>query len=264
MALIAVAADKGSPGVTTTSLVLGGVWPRRVLVAECDPAGGDLVYRLPRADGGALDPNVGLLSLAAGSRRGLTPEQVWAHTQVLHGGLEVLLGLASAEQSAGMSALWSGIGAALAALPDADVLADMGRLSPGSPTLELLPHAAAVVLVARASPDQVAHVRDRAAALVQATERAGFPGPPMSILLIAEERSAASAAHQVRQLLATQQSPVGVLGVLAEDGPGAALLMGKTTGLSRRRTERSLLVRSAREVAHRLQQRVHQLSPAAG
>ena len=47
MALIAVAADKGAPGVTTTALALAAVWPRPVLLAECDPAGGDLVYRLP-------------------------------------------------------------------------------------------------------------------------------------------------------------------------------------------------------------------------
>ena len=49
MALIAVAADKGAPGVTTTALALAAVWPRPVLLAECDPAGGDLVYRFPAA-----------------------------------------------------------------------------------------------------------------------------------------------------------------------------------------------------------------------
>ena len=47
VALIAVAADKGAPGVTTTAVALAAVWPRPVLLAECDPAGGDLVYRLP-------------------------------------------------------------------------------------------------------------------------------------------------------------------------------------------------------------------------
>ena len=54
MALIAVAADKGAPGVTTTALALAAVWPRPVLLAECDPAGGDLVYRLPA---GACSPS---------------------------------------------------------------------------------------------------------------------------------------------------------------------------------------------------------------
>ena len=75
MALIAIAADKGAPGVTTACLALSLVWPRPVLLAECDPAGGDLVYRLPAAGGGQLDPGRGLLSLAVAVRRGLGPDQ---------------------------------------------------------------------------------------------------------------------------------------------------------------------------------------------
>ncbi|MDR0344130.1 MAG: hypothetical protein LBI49_13680, partial [Nocardiopsaceae bacterium] len=77
MALIAVAADKGAPGVTTSSVVLAAVWPRPVLLAECDGSGGDLVYRLPAEGGGRLDPQRGLLSLAVASQRGLQPQQVW-------------------------------------------------------------------------------------------------------------------------------------------------------------------------------------------
>src|SRR5258708_11342673 len=85
MALIAIAADKGAPGVTTTALALAAVWPRPVLLAECDPAGGDLVYRLPAADGSRLDPRRGLLSLAVAARRGLQPHQAWEHTPKLNG-----------------------------------------------------------------------------------------------------------------------------------------------------------------------------------
>src|SRR4029077_2102430 len=87
MALIAVASDKGAPGVTTASVVLAAVWPRPVLLAECDPAGGDLLYRFPGADRGRLCPGRGLLSLAVAARRGLRPEQIWEHTQALRGGL---------------------------------------------------------------------------------------------------------------------------------------------------------------------------------
>src|ERR1019366_10538581 len=38
---------KGAPGVTTLACVLGAVWPthRAVVVAECDPSGGDLAGR---------------------------------------------------------------------------------------------------------------------------------------------------------------------------------------------------------------------------
>ncbi|MFC7645041.1 hypothetical protein ACFQX6_33570 [Streptosporangium lutulentum] len=127
MALIVLAADKGAPGVTTAATALGAVWPRPVLLAECDPAGGDLAYRLPAADGGVLNPSRGLLTLGATARRGLHPDQVYEHTQKIIGGLDVLAGLTHGEQAAGLTWLWSPLGRALAALPQADVLADCGR-----------------------------------------------------------------------------------------------------------------------------------------
>ena len=42
-----------APGVTTSTLGLATAWPRPLLLAECDPAGGDLSswLRLPSAGG---------------------------------------------------------------------------------------------------------------------------------------------------------------------------------------------------------------------
>ena len=59
MSLVVVSAGKGSPGVTTTALALSAVWPRPALLMECDPAGGDLPYFMPAADGGVLSPTRG-------------------------------------------------------------------------------------------------------------------------------------------------------------------------------------------------------------
>ena len=43
MALIALCSAKGSPGVTVTALAFTLTWTRRpVILAECDPAGGDI------------------------------------------------------------------------------------------------------------------------------------------------------------------------------------------------------------------------------
>ena len=42
MGLLAVASAKGSPGVTTTSMLLAALWPRPSLVAECDASGGSI------------------------------------------------------------------------------------------------------------------------------------------------------------------------------------------------------------------------------
>jgi MinD-like ATPase involved in chromosome partitioning or flagellar assembly len=252
MALVAVAADKGSPGVTTTAVALGAVWPRRALVAECDPAGGDLAYRLPGQGGTPLDPNHGLLSLAATARHGLEPARVWEHVQVLNGGLEVLVGVSTAEQSSGLGSLWGGLGQALARMPEADVVADCGRLGPGAPTLPLLRHAAVLLLVARATVDSVAHARDRLAALAGRLGDGGVAGPALGMVLVTPPRESGAAAEQVGEVLRAARLPAEVLGTIADDPKAARLLSGRWTG----RLGGSLLVRSARQLAAGLHARV--------
>jgi hypothetical protein len=245
VALIALAADKGSPGVTTTAVALGAVWPGRAIVAECDPAGGDLAYRLPGRDGAPLDPHRGLLSLAATARHGIQPRQVLDHVQVLNGGLEVLVGVSTAEQSSGLASLWDGFGQAFREVPEADVLADCGRVGPGSPTLALLRHAPLLLLVARATVESVAHTRDRVAALAGRLDAAGVSGPTIGVVLVAGPDRSRDAVAQVTYVLRGAQLPAEVVGVVAGDPKGAALLSGQWGG----RVARSLLVRSAREVA---------------
>jgi hypothetical protein len=255
MALIAVAADKGSPGVTTTAVALAAVWPRRALLAEADPAGGDLVYRSVAAHGGSLDPNTGMLSLAATARRGLAAEQLWDHAQPLAGGLEVVVGLHNSDQAAGFAGLWPTLGRAFAGLADApqggaDVLADCGRIGTDTAVLELLPHASLVLLVARTEPEQLARVRDRAAALSvklhgahRGAAQLGFP--PIGILLVAEPGRGDRVAGQLNEMLVAAQIGAQVVGTLAHDPAGAEQLAGRRRG----RLDKSLLVRSARQVA---------------
>ena len=48
MTLIAITGGKGAAGVTTTGTVLAAVWPSVAVLADCDPAGGDLAWRLRR------------------------------------------------------------------------------------------------------------------------------------------------------------------------------------------------------------------------
>ncbi|NKZ05730.1 hypothetical protein [Actinomadura latina] len=275
MALIALAADKGAPGVTTAAVALGAVWPRPVLVAECDQAGGDLVYRLPAAppdggdgDGGMLNPSRGLLSLAATARRGLRPDQVAEHCQRLVGGLDVLVGLTNAEQAQAMTWLWGPLGRAFAGLAPVDVLADCGRLGAGTPLTELLREADMVVLLTRATLEQVAHLRERVSALTE--ELRG--GPPIGVLVLADPRDFRGSIAEVDRIIAgarnrgqapdPAQGPpppgVTVLGGLALDPKGADLLSGQWGG----RLDRSLLIRSAREVAADLTGRLAPAPPA--
>jgi hypothetical protein len=242
VALIALAADKGAPGVTTAAVALGAVWPRPVLVAECDQGGGDLVYRLPAEGGGMLDPARGLLSLAATARRGLRPDQIGEHTQRLVGGMDVLAGLTNAEQAQGLTWLWGPLGRCFASLHPVDVLADCGRLGAGSPLNDLLREADMVVLFTRPSLEQVAHLRERVAALASVESRTR---PPIGIVVIADPRDYRSSIAEVDRIVTQAQLPATVLGGFAYDAKGAEMLRGQWGG----RLDRSLLIRSARELA---------------
>ncbi|MFG2845952.1 hypothetical protein ACGF12_22700 [Kitasatospora sp. NPDC048296] len=250
MALVAVASAKGAPGVSTAALAIAGVWPRRSLFAECDAQGGDLVYRHKAADGRDLDPRMGMLSLAVAGRNGIGPQTVWEHTQQVNGGQEALLGLASPEQAGAWQGLWPILGRGLVAIRDADVIADLGRISPSSPSLDLLPMASLVVLVTRTSPEEIAATRDRAAALAQRLGRTGG-GPPIGVLLIDHKRNHAKVNGELAQLFLQQGLPVQILGCLPLDASGAAQLAGRKTG----KVEKSELVRSAKHIVANLRGR---------
>ena len=259
VSLVALAADKGAPGVTTTAVALGAVWPERAIVAECDPAGGDLSYRLPGPRGAPLDPHRGLLSLAATARHGVEPGQLWDHVQALNGGLEVLIGVTTAEQSTGLSGLWDGLGQALARLPGGDVLADCGRITPGAPSAALLRHASMLALVARPSVDSMAHARDRLASLVGRLGDGAVMGPALGLVLVASPGESKSAVGQASEVLRAAHLPVEILGAIAHDPKGASLLSGQWGG----KLSRSLLIRSARQVAAAIHHRIGNRSEVA-
>jgi hypothetical protein len=143
MAVTALAAVR-SCGVTTLALALAATWPdrRRVLLAELDPASGTL------AAGSGWPPEPSLVSLAAAARRGGDPSLVWEHCQALPGGAAVLAGPASADHTRTALGMLGPLLARLGEL-DADVLADCGRLDPGTDPGLLQAGADRVVLVAR-------------------------------------------------------------------------------------------------------------------
>ena len=245
--LIAVGAGKGSPGVTTTAVALAAVWPRPVLLAECDPAGGDILYWLPAEGGGRLDPRRGLLSLAVAARRDLQPAHLWAHAQKLRGGLDVLLGVTTAEQGAGLESLWGPVGGLLSGLPQADVIADCGRLGADGPVYDLLAHAAAVVLVTRPSVGEVVRLRERSGALSVAVRQRGSGSARVGVLVVAGHRGFSRALADVGQALG-RGSAASVLGGIAFEPRSAELLHGEWGG----RLDKSLLIRTARQIAGQL------------
>jgi MinD-like ATPase involved in chromosome partitioning or flagellar assembly len=248
MSLIAIASDKGAPGVTTAALALASVWPRPVLLAECDPSGGDLAYRFPAASGGHLDPRRGVLSLAVTARRGMQPNQVWEHVQKLHGGLDVLAGVTNAEQGAGLNQLWGPIGKVLAGLAQADVIADCGRLGAEGPVYDLLAEASVVLLVTKAGVGDVIRLRDRAAAVAAGAESRGRRGFGAAVLVVADTRKFAAALGEVQHVLRQAGVPATVIGGLAHDAKGAAMLGGGLVG----KLDRTMLIRTTRDIAQQL------------
>jgi hypothetical protein len=259
--LVAIAADKGAPGVTTASLALAAVWPRPVLLAECDAAGGDLFYQLPAADGRRLDPQRGLLSLAVAARRGIQPHQVRRHTQKLHGGLDLLAGLVNAEQAGGLHQLWGPIGKVLAEVGDVDVIADCGRLGADGPFYDLLAQASAVVLIARVTLQDVVRLRDRAVAVATGLANRGLSGAYLGVVVVADHKRFKRNITEASQALAQSGVPARILGGLADEPRSAAMLRGQWST----RLDRSLLIRTARELAANLARDLAAMqSPAPG
>jgi hypothetical protein len=243
MAYVAFASAKASPGVTTTVAALAATWPRDrdLVIAELDPAGGDLGARFDLA----TEP--GLVTLAAAGRRELDRSTFVGHTQPLPfagpprassddaGAVgRVLVGPVAADQAgAALAALRGGLPGVLASL-NADVLVDCGRLDPGSPAHDVVTEADLLVVVAR---PVVAEVHHLAARLSTLRPRA------VSLLLIGDRPySVAEVADAVGA------SPLGTLPV--DNRAAAALTVGRSNAA--RIMRRSRLMRDARAVAEAL------------
>ena len=237
MALIAVASAKGAPGVTTFSVALAALAPRRAVLADLDPAGGDVVLRYPAPDGQPLDPDRGLLSLGADVRRDASAPFP-PHVQLVAGGLEVLVGARSPEQMTALGPVWPNLGRTLQDAPQRDVIADCGRVSVGSPTLPVLQAADVLVMLVRDSVEQLAHLRERLFALAPMVA-----GTRLCVVVVAPEKNRGTQTDTQR-LLASAGLQVPVLGVVADDPKGAQMLAGSHAG----NAGRSTLVRSMRAV----------------
>jgi hypothetical protein len=248
MSVIAFASAKGSPGVTTAVAALTATWPRprRLLVAELDPAGGDLAVWFD------LPAEPGLVTLAAAGRRELEPAVVLAHTQMLPSAApdrhpdehrRLLAGPPAAEQAhAALYALRGRLAPALWRLDQADVLVDCGRMDPGSPALDVFEHADLVVAVTRPEVAAVHHLGTRLRAL----------NPPLVSVLTVGDRP--YTPQEVAKAVGAD-----AIGALPIDGRAASALAG-THADAWRVLRRSPLLRTARTLSDGL---VSWLSPEA-
>jgi hypothetical protein len=192
------------------------------------------------------------MTLASAGRRQLLPADIATHAQLLPSSdLNILLGAARAEEAHALGPLWSSLASALAEL-DADVIADCGRLDPHSPAEPILRCAELVLLVCEPTKEGVLHLQGRIEALTQ-------HGETPAVILLGEEPYS---AQEVQQALGQPAGGAQVLGVIARDPDAAALLAGRAG--STRKLARSLLIRSARDVAGAIVDRLAAAEPSDG
>lgn len=231
MSLYALVSAGGSPGVTTTALALALAWPSQVIVAECDPSGGDILAGL---FAGHLPSNNGLLPLAMEAGRGTeaAAAALWRELTDLddeHSRL-LLAGISDPRQAAGIAPSWPALAATLASVP-ADVIADCGRVDAVPVIAPVLTAASLIVLVLRPSLRQISKARQRIELL---TDLLG--GTQRLVILVVDEGT-----HSARDVAKVLEIPVA--GSLPHDYKTASVLSDGAGG--RRALATRPLVRGA-------------------
>ena len=237
MSLLAIASAKASPGVTTLGLGLALAWPahRDVVLAELDPAGGDVAAWF------ALPAEPGLAGLAAASRRGLGAATLLEHCQRLPGGLPVLVGPPGADQARrAVAMVATALGKGLGGPDSIDVIADCGRLDSESPAIELVREASIVLLVSRPDVASLSHVAALAAAIRHREE------DRVDLVLVGDgPYPPAEVSHAVG---------AEVVAVLPHDPDGAIALGGR--GVGTRAARRLPLLRATADLAEAVGRRL--------
>lgn len=246
---VAVGSVKGAPGASTLALALGWCWPGTgpVVVAEVDPAGADLAFRL----GVAAEP--GLAGLAAVARRSLSPEVLGAHTQPLTDRLGLLAGCVNgAEARAALATVGAGLVGAARSAGSVGIW-DCGRLGPA--TAEVRAAVDVVVVVGRAEPAALAHL------VAAASELAGGTAQVAVVLVVGGRRRqwAVSAAEASAAVAARLPDGMGVVGTVPIDDLGVRALERGPGRWARR----SALGTAAAALATRLDE-LAAAGPAAG
>ncbi len=233
MTLICFASQKGSPGATATALAVAASLSvaegRRKLLLEADSTGGTLAirYRLP------VEP--GLLTLAAAARTELTSDELWRHARELPGGLPVIVCPDGPEQvHAAMAASGATLGCFLAGLRDVDVICDVGRLAPESPSLAFVAEASALLMVARPNAEQLQPAARRMIMLKQQVSNIGW-------VLVGQK------PYGPAEVEATYDFPV--VGVIADDPRSVASF---ESGVVSKRLRRHPFLRSSTMLANTL------------
>jgi hypothetical protein len=244
--LYALVSAGGSPGVTTAAIALALTWPGPVIVAECDPSGGDVLAGLLA---GSVPGGRGLMEYAIEAGRGqqaaagLTADLI----PLDEGGTRMLLpGLTDPRQAAGLASAWAPVATSLSAQPS-DVIADCGRLDAGNgQPLAVLSAARTVAIVMRPTLRQVWSARPRVEMLSRLVGR-----PRLALLLTGP------GTHSPREVAGALGVPVAA--VLPDDSRSAAVF-SDGAGSHRHLTSGALL-RSSKAAGRALRDHLDVMTP---
>lgn len=244
--LTVITSGKAAPGVTTSAWALSLSWPRPVLVADCDPAGGDMVAGLLA---GRVSQDRGLLSWSSAARRGapalVAAQLLAAHAVSLPEQPEAWLlpGFANSTQGSSFTVeVWQRLALALERAESTigrDAIVDTGRVVGAGGNWPLMHRADKVLVAVRPSLRSVHAAQDVVGRL---REELGDLGT-VSALVIGD--GPYSGAEVVSAL------GVRLAGSLPADRQAAAVLTDGAIA-SPRVLHRSALLKSARAIARRL------------
>lgn len=254
MSLFTLCSATGAPGVTTTALALGWVWPlvhpdRRNLVVDADVSGSGI---LPGYTQAGVPAGGGVLALAAARRVG-TAEEIVEHAVALDPDARrfVLTGLSAPTQARPLGPVWQSLADAAPSLGAAstDVLVDLGRLGHRYEPTPLIEQADTVVVVLGSTLASVTAAVEAVRAL------RGSRGPSQTAALLVSDGGPYS-AREIAAELEVDRLPV----IETDRWAARALTEAATAGW---RFDRSPLLRAAREAAAHLRDTVATLRTGA-
>ncbi|MEU3452593.1 ParA family protein [Micromonospora sp. NPDC006766] len=203
MAIIALLSAKGSPGVTTSALAAALTWHRRLVLAECDPAGGSI---LAGYLGGALDGPRGIGELAVGELRdGNLDTAFWSQLVDLDAPKRerlLLPGVVDPAQAGSVTPLWQRFADFFTGLekgvPPYDVLVDCGRLQVAGPPWPVLRAAAVLLLVTHAHLPDLSATRATIRAVERDLTEHRVPPGTLRLLVVGDGHSSSEISKALR------------------------------------------------------------------